>query len=339
MDTLITKLPGAVTLAGLNKLGESRFTIVPTNTDVVVVELSSLASSTKINVTITAGNAYFTDSAGTANLGKSTQISTVSGSLKIFVKPSDTGEINTSFTKAGIVTFITSVKNLSGTNLSVVKVNASAISYFDNTSFLNLNGMLMGNIGAIGKLPALARVVIINAYGGKTNVFGSFSDFLSKRVKTQITHVHLQGINVDVNLNDFTGVVGNVGFNILNVKSLSGSVENISTVQSKSIVLNQTGVVTGDISKLNDKVNSFTGAQGHSYTWSSVSSSRTEMLLIINNPNLSNIDKYLNDMAPLSVPSIASNLLSIQIKGTRSSASDTAVATLQGKGITISISN
>ncbi|MGJ1416157.1 hypothetical protein [Sphingobacterium multivorum] len=338
MDTLITKLPGTIDLPGLNKLGESSFTIEPTNTDVVVVEMSSLSSLIKINVTITAGNGYFTDSAGTANLGKKTEISTVSGSLKVYIKPTEVNNITVSFTKAGIVTFVTSVKNLAGTSLQVLKVDTSSLAYFENLTFLNLSSMLVGNIGAIGKLQSLARIVIINAKGGKANVFGSFFDFISKRVKTQITHLHLQGINVDVNLNDLSGIVVNVGFNILNVKSLTGSVESISTVQSTSVILNQSGTVTGDISKLNDKVKSFTGASGHSYTWSAVSSSRTEMLLIINNPNMSNIDKYLNDIAPLAVPAIASNLLSIQIKGTRTSASDAAVSTLQGKGITVTIS-
>ena len=90
--------------------------------------------------------------------------------------------------------------------------------------------------------------------------------------------------------------------------------------------------MTGDISVLPDKLSR---VSGKSFTWTSRKTT-ANILNIINAPAIDNIDKMLQDQANCVDAKVSFQKI-ISATGTRTSASDSAVQTLQGKGYTISI--
>ena len=129
--------------------------------------------------------------------------------------------------------------------------------------------------------------------------------------------------------------------NEVSISNMTGNIEelsNLSNLESMALMLCN---LTGDISKL---PNSFrylfiNQDQGSNLTWVSRNSSAKIIALHLT-ANLDNIDKMLQDQAKCQIGYKDDdwiNLKSIIVTGTRTSASDAAVATLQQKGYTVSI--
>ena len=97
---------------------------------------------------------------------------------------------------------------------------------------------------------------------------------------------------------------------------------------------NVTGL-TGDMGTLPDNILFFTGGSGK-FTWTT--SSRT-YILATEKAHCDKIDDMLNDMATKTAKFAGDSTWykRIELIGTRTSASDAAVATLQSKGYTVSI--
>ena len=97
---------------------------------------------------------------------------------------------------------------------------------------------------------------------------------------------------------------------------------------------NVTGL-TGDMGTLPDNILFFTGGSGM-FTWTT--SSRT-YILATEMARCNKIDDMLNDMAAKTAKFAGDEVWykSISLIGTRTSASDAAVQTLQSKGYTVSI--
>ena len=173
------------------------------------------------------------------------------------------------------------------------------------------NTHVSGDIGGIGNLTALQYLTLPN-----TQVSGDIGG-LSKL--TALTKISLNNINVS-----FTGDIG--------------SLNNLTKLTE---VLIKNSKLTGDLAQLPNSLRfaSFTNDKGSTLTWSTRPSS-AKIIAIQGTATISNIDKMLQDQAQCQVGFSANETIwykSISVAGTRTSASDEAVATLQQKGYTISI--
>lgn len=95
----------------------------------------------------------------------------------------------------------------------------------------------------------------------------------------------------------------------------------------------------GDLAVMHPNLCYIDCGSGVGYTWSSRPSS-SKIIAIPNKATMGNIDKMLQDQAQCQVGFTSSDNTSyktITVAGTRTSASDAAVAALQSKGYTVSI--
>ena len=117
---------------------------------------------------------------------------------------------------------------------------------------------------------------------------------------------------------------------------VSGDIANLKNLTALTRIefKNVTGL-TGDMGTLPDSILFFTGGNGN-FTWTT--SSRT-YILATEKIKCDKIDDMLNDMATKTAKFAGEQAWykTISLIGTRTSASDAAVATLQKKGYTVSI--
>ena len=100
--------------------------------------------------------------------------------------------------------------------------------------------------------------------------------------------------------------------------------------------------LTGDLAKIPSNVKWFTNYKGVSstFTWTTRPSSANILALECGDSTIDDVDKMLQNQAQCKTAITggdASWYKTIAIKGNRTSASDTAVQTLQSKGYTVSV--
>ena len=123
--------------------------------------------------------------------------------------------------------------------------------------------------------------------------------------------------------------------------SFTGDIGRLNNLTKLTEVLIKYSKLTGDLAQLPNSLRfaSFADDKGSTLTWSTRPSS-AKIIAIQATATISNIDKMLQDQAQCQVGFSANEAIwykSISVAGTRTSASDEAVATLQKKGYTISI--
>ena len=99
--------------------------------------------------------------------------------------------------------------------------------------------------------------------------------------------------------------------------------------------LNLSGNITGDLATVPSKMFLVSIVSTNTFTWSNRERANT-LFSILRNPKVLNIDKMLQDLSDCTAVSTDS-YKQITATGTRTSASDAAVQTLQQKGYTVSI--
>lgn len=125
--------------------------------------------------------------------------------------------------------------------------------------------------------------------------------------------------------------------------SVSGDISALSNLTAlKDSVLLQKLTLTGDLAKIPSNVKWFTNYKGVSstFTWTTRPSSAYILALECGDSTIDDVDKMLQNQAQCKTAITggeASWYKTIAIKGTRTSASDAAVQTLQSKGYTVSI--
>lgn len=184
------------------------------------------------------------------------------------------------------------------------KININDLKYSTSILTLSLNYTnICDNISVFKNFKK-----INNLFFGQTDIYGNISELGS-----------LQEL-LRINLSN-TDVYGDIAVfkNTPNLKEITAF--NLNTL-------------TGNLGDLPDGVTYFDIGKGKSkFTWTTTS---RRYILGTNNVICDNIDKMLQDMAALEV-SESSTYKKISLIGTRTSASDAAVATLQSKGYTVSI--
>lgn len=321
---LVTKLAGAVTdNNNLLRLGEMRIKVgkVSDPTSVSQCFGINVTQDTKLEII---GDGYFTDSSLAEDKGKEltiTSFSSPSRQTKVYYSNSDI-EIAV-LGKYDISNFMLA-KEFSGNlsfdveNLKYSKslvyiggfksqIYGDIINFKDltNLSVLSLdNTQVYGDIANISKLTNLSTLKLRN-----TQVYGDISNFAN------LTNISIFGL-------EKTKVHGDI--------SVFKNFTNLLQVSFKGV-----SGIFGDPGILPDNILFFSSDKG-AFTWNT--SSRT-YILAMEKVKCDKIDALLNDMATKTAKfgGEESWWKTISLIGTRTSASDSAVQTLQSKGYTVSI--
>ena len=122
---------------------------------------------------------------------------------------------------------------------------------------------------------------------------------------------------------------------------LIGDIGELSALSKCTEMIFMHSKLTGDLATLpaSCRFVSFANDKGSTFTWSTRLST-AKIIAVEGNASITNIDKMLQDQSQCQKGFDASSSVkykTISCSGTRTSASDAAVATLQSKGYTVSI--
>lgn len=337
---LVTKLQGSVDNPNLLKMGEMPIYVKKSTTSVgsqyKLVVFTSKDSEMKI-----VGDGYFTDSTMSENKGKTVSIP-ANVSTTVYFSNGDYYALISN--KYNIVSF-----NL--TDDGSARANYLYIDIDDLKYSKELKNIKLTSSDSFGNADSFRDKKLVDVYINNTNIEGDIShidttnlkNFNIKTPKVSFTLKILAGTtklnsvafaNNTLQTGDFANLKENVNISYIGEIGKGFSFNTNVIPNFKSLKQNNIQVftdnVSGDIGVLNDVINIITNDKVREYTYTGTS--RTN-ILSVTNIKLSNIDKFLNDMSTLQPMSIKT----IKLFGTRTSASDAAVQTLQSKGYTVSI--
>ena len=361
---LVTKLKGKVNDSSLLKLGEMRLSI---NKDITPKGVTrSLLVTFKESTVLEALDGHFTDIGLSNNLGKTSNY--LANESKLFTVSNEDCTIslnkyllqsisrNDYIEKMQLNLDIADFKYslLTAINLpNAVNVNGdiSALSNLTELTLIDLNNsQVSGDIAALGKLSKVANVNLTN-----TQVSGDIAALknltLLPDVKLALTQVS-GDISALSNLTELsqialssTQVRGDIAalgklskvatISIPNTQ-VSGDISALSNLTKlQEINFYETPQVGGDIAVLPENILRVYLGKSNNVTWSTRPSSYS--IFNLEGANLGDsVDKMLINMANCTNKTTTSNN-KISVFGTRTSASDAAVQTLQSKGYTVSI--
>ena len=190
------------------------------------------------------------------------------------------------------------------------------------------NTQVSGDIQALQNLTELATFTIAN-----TQVSGNIAAMsgLTKLTAYDVTKTSVWG---DISSIQNLSKLSSVNFMYTGVTGSVSSLKNLTLLKDCYLYA---GSFSGDLALLPASCSyiSFRYDKGSNLTWSSRSSSSV-ILSIDGTAKLDNVDKMLQDQANCQVPNSTVQKV-ISVVGTRTSASDAAVASLKQKGYTVSI--
>ena len=192
--------------------------------------------------------------------------------------------------------------------LQNVSIDIDSLNMSKDLKVLNLLPSSYGDISSLKDLTALTSLKMPN-----TQVSG---DIASLGTLTNLTNFELSSTNK---------IIGNIS-----------SFKNLSKLESFKLTGSD---IFGDIATLPANCRFASLNRYAKFTWGSRPSS-SKIVAIENSPVISNIDKMLQDQAACQSSITSSDntyYKTITATGTRTSASDVAVQTLQSKGYTVSI--
>ena len=205
------------------------------------------------------------------------------------------------------------------------------LNYLNNVSQVSLNTKSEYALYEL-KQSTLLKILML-----KGNVTGDISSLSNMTALTQLS----------INSNNVTGDISSLSNmtalkNVEGTLTITGKVENLK-VFPNLVKFNCTNATEkdnfGDIATLPASFTYLFIGSNASISWSSRPST-SKIIGVLGSPKLSNIDKMLQDQAQCVIGITSSTPeyeKSITATGTRTSASDAAVQTLQSKGYTVSI--
>ena len=246
------------------------------------------------------GDGYFTDSTYTQNLGKKTSYPADSGNYLYL----SNGNYDVAILNKYAITYLSKGQNVTAS------LDIDSFKYSTNITFISIGGPL--TTGDLSSLSGLSKLSTLDING--TSVTGDLSSLSGL---SELTNIDLSS-------------------------KITGDVSSLSSL-TKLTRLTQFNVDTGygihgDFSYLGPKVQ-------YVASWSLLSGSWTAgrrtsgNIISFNNVNFgADVDNVLIDLAKCDKVENAASY-SITLKGTKTSASDEAVATLQGKGYTVVVNS
>jgi hypothetical protein len=347
---LVTKLNGAVDNSNLLKIGELRIKIVSAPNPSKLTQGMDLQFTEPTEVSIV-GDGYFTDENLSANYGK---VKTITNE-RFFIS---NGNYELSIKNKYKVSLISGInRNVSGVNDGKYKsINIDGLKYSNSLTWMDI-ATAEGNISAFKNAISLLYVALNN-----TNVTGDISAFANN---TQLSTLHLDNIKITGNISAFanntqlstlnlnnTNVTGDISafenmtkLAILEINNTSvhGDIGVFRNCLLKEIRIANVGNLTGDFAKLPAKCYYIALGNDASKTVLNWTSRGTSEYITAwsGRAKVTNVDDMLIGMAKCTahpdITTFPTWKKTISIVGTRTSASDSALATLQQKGYTVSV--
>ena len=224
------------------------------------------------------------------------------------------------------------IRGLLGRNAKGIN-EISQLNYLNNITQLGLN-LKSSDVFDLNVLKQSTRLNLLNL---SNNVTGDIS---SLKGLTALTNLSIKSNTVTGDISSLKGLTALENFS--GYLSIRGKAEELKTLPNLKSFNCQNAVNKGDFGDIATLpagfIYLFIGSNA-SISWTSRPST-SKIIGIFGSPKLSNIDKMLQDQAQC-VTGITSStpeyMKSISATGTRTSASDAAVQTLQSKGYTVSI--
>lgn len=344
---LVTKLNGTVDNDSLMHIGEFRIKLGKVSNPTKDSQLIKLGVTSDTELRIV-GDGYFTDSTLTQNKGKKITISrndevandvyVSNGDIELAVMnkynlieismPKKQYNTTKSF-NLDELQYSTHLKNIEANSSKVYGDLKSLSKCSKIVSTLLSDSLITGNISVF----ADKNIGTLNL--ANTAAVGDISNFKNSSSLSYF-YVSDSAISGDIS------VLGNK--NILTYLSIANSAlyGDISAFKNKPNIkelrLNKLNC-TGDLAALPDNILFIDNTKGSGeFSWGT---STRQNILAMNNIKTADVDKILNAMANMEAKFISTDSWyhTISLIGSRTSASDTAVQTLQSKGYTVSITH
>ena len=302
-NCLVTKLKGTVQNSNLLRVGELRICVHKIDNPNGETQRINLNFTEDVKLEII-GDGYFTNATLVSNLGKSL---TAKANIETLAYVSN-GDFEIAILNKYALTKINT-----RTNKKTAIKDIADLKYSSSLNHLAINSVEnVGYLSDIKSLTSLYYLAVSNA-----NIKGSLSDLES---------------------------LTNLGYIIVGDTSnkLTGNVSSLKAMTKLDTLAIINSYVIGDLATLPSTCRSAAFDYHDTnavFDWSSRPAS-SKIIAIRGNPKLNNIDKMLQDHANCVVGFTSADDASykkIEVSGTRTSASDAALATLQQKGYTVTI--
>ena len=301
---LITKLSGSVQNDSLLRIGEFRVRVSTVESPTADSQKFSVKNTKDTQLRII-GDGYFTNETLSENKGKVMDIAANTESLVYYSNGDYEIVVSEKYSLLSIGIFLsTDWKDFKGK----LSFDIESLKYSPNIIRVMLsNTQVTGDISVLGKLTGLTKLELY-----RTQVTGDIS-VLGK----------LTGLGDIPNIS-YTKVTGDISV-----------YQNTKVAQIQLVGTS----VSGDLSVLPNNVLWVQVRNTGMFTWTGIKN-RTN-ILALEQCKCDKIDAFLNDMATLEAKFVGEQswYKTISLIGTRTSASDAAIQTLQSKGYTVSITH
>lgn len=315
---LKTTLNGVVSDTSILKLGEIRMTVKKVDAPSANINRINVKYDTDASISII-GEGNFTNESMNENKGKTATLTPNEDNRLVY----SNSDVEFSIPNKYDLVKIESFNPSTSFDIESFKYSKKVKEmYFYGTN-------IYGNLSSIKDLSLKSFVVT----GSK--VTGNLSNLKNM---TEMSNLHLAFTSITGNLSDIKNMRNLTQFDISKT-NINGDLSDLKdlTKLSGSIEIGETQDIRGDLALLpNNILLILNRNKNTTFTWTSTS--RTNALALID-VRCDNIDKLLNDMSALEAKFMGEEewYKKISLIGTRTSASDAAIQTLQSKGYTVSI--
>ena len=349
---LVTKLSNSSSNTELLRIGEARIAVKKVDKPTEGYQSFGLEVSKPVVLEII-GDGFFTDKTLTENKGKQLTYDVINKAIFVSNENLEIAILD-KYSITVLATYYNGqTSTIQGENKTLC-IDDYAYSNNLNSIFLNF-AQVTGNIDSLKNLTAL-KLLSLN----KTQVVGNIDSLKNLTTLTSVAFDYTQVTgNIDSlkNLTSLTGislnstkVTGNIDSlknltalkNIsLNSTKVTGNIDSLKNLTALEVINLKNCTFNGDLALMPSSCRfaSFQSNINTSFTWSTRPSS-AKILAIEGNAKILNLDKMLQDQAQCQVGFTSSDSAwykKISVVGTRTSASDAAISTLQSKGYTVTI--
>jgi len=304
----ITKLPSSVDNDNLPVLGRLTINWLK-QSDLADNDQRGIVLSTNDNITVKVSGAHLTDSTLASNLGNTKTITAADGRVPLYIS-NDTDALLTIDNKYSL-TILAVANSIENKIDHPIYFDIDDIKYCTNLTYLELtNCPISGDISVLNKLTNLTSLNLTN-----THINGNISEVSNF---TNLTNLQLSG------------------------SKISGNIDSLASLTKLKDLGLMYISLTGDMSKIPANINCIS-QQGRkidsNFTWTANGRKNATFLAMVGAVPFDTVsmDNMLIDQATCTFKGNDSWPWTkiISVSGTRTSASDAAVETIQSMGVTI----
>lgn len=228
---------------------------------------------------------------------------------------------------------IASLKNcteLNSVNAMNSDIYGDIASFAGKTKLSTINVSNTNTSGNIASISGLTNITDISA--SNTNVSGDISAFANY---TKATGINISNTNVSGDISSLANV-STLATLLASNTNVSGDISALKNLQNlASAYLKSTNVISGNLAVMPAKFELLSVNSNATLTWTDRPAS-SYIIGVDGNPKFEDVDSFLIGEAKCTKPT-SPRLSMIRVTGNKTSASDSAVQTLQSKGYTVSI--